>query len=108
MLFDLTFPCYLTTFSGKKCLSGKVICAFFCPAYRSSTVQNKSSKRRIRLDPDYFRFEDYQLYITTLAAKMRVSSLLSQEHRDDVQGGKNSLAQGFSFLMSQTTVVRSI
>jgi hypothetical protein len=26
MLFDLTFPCYLTTFSGKKCLSGKVIC----------------------------------------------------------------------------------
>jgi hypothetical protein len=38
MLFDLTFPCYLTTFSGKKCLSGKVICAFFCPAYRSSPV----------------------------------------------------------------------
>jgi hypothetical protein len=28
----------LTTFSGKKCLSGKVICAFFCPAYRSSPV----------------------------------------------------------------------
>jgi hypothetical protein len=38
MLFDLTFPCYLTTFSGKKCLSGKVICAFSCPAYRSSPV----------------------------------------------------------------------
>jgi hypothetical protein len=38
MLFDLTFPCYLTTFSEKKCLSGKVICAFFCPAYRSSPV----------------------------------------------------------------------
>jgi hypothetical protein len=38
MLFDLTVPCYLTTFSGKKCLSGKVICAFFCPAYRSSHV----------------------------------------------------------------------
>jgi hypothetical protein len=37
MLFELTFPCYLTTFSGKKCLSGKVICAFF-PAYRSSPV----------------------------------------------------------------------
>jgi hypothetical protein len=31
MLFDLTFPCYLTTFSGKKCLSRKVICAFFFP-----------------------------------------------------------------------------
>jgi hypothetical protein len=31
MLFDLTFPCYLTTFSGKKCLSGKVICAYFGP-----------------------------------------------------------------------------
>jgi hypothetical protein len=40
MLFDLTFPCYLTTFSGKKCLSGKVICAFFCPAYRNSPVLN--------------------------------------------------------------------
>jgi hypothetical protein len=38
MLFDLTFPCYLTTYSGKKCLSGKIICAFFCPAYRSSPV----------------------------------------------------------------------
>jgi hypothetical protein len=31
MIFDLTFPCYLTSFSGKKCLSGKVICAFFFP-----------------------------------------------------------------------------
>jgi hypothetical protein len=31
MLSDLTFPCYLTTFSGKKCLSGNVICAFFVP-----------------------------------------------------------------------------
>jgi hypothetical protein len=31
MLFDLTFPCYLTLFIGKKCLSGKVICAFFVP-----------------------------------------------------------------------------
>jgi hypothetical protein len=31
MLFDLTFPCYLTTFSGKKCLSKKVICVFFVP-----------------------------------------------------------------------------
>jgi hypothetical protein len=39
MLFELTFPCYLTTFSGRKCLSGKVICAFFCPAYRSSPVR---------------------------------------------------------------------
>jgi hypothetical protein len=38
MLFDLIFPCYLTTFSGKKCLSGKVICTFFWPAYRSSPV----------------------------------------------------------------------
>jgi hypothetical protein len=31
MLFDLTIPYYLTTFSGKKYLSGKVICAFFVP-----------------------------------------------------------------------------
>jgi hypothetical protein len=45
MLFDLTFPCYLTTFSGKKCLSGKVICAFFCPAYRSSPVNFIQSDR---------------------------------------------------------------
>jgi hypothetical protein len=27
----LILPCYLTTFSGKKCLSGKFICAFFVP-----------------------------------------------------------------------------
>jgi hypothetical protein len=40
MLFDLTFLCYLTTFSGKKCLSGKVICDLFCPAYRNSPVLN--------------------------------------------------------------------
>jgi hypothetical protein len=38
MLFALIFPCYLTTFSGKKRLSGKVICAFSWPAYRSSPV----------------------------------------------------------------------
>jgi hypothetical protein len=31
MLFDFTFPCYLTTFSGKKCLSGKIIVLFFVP-----------------------------------------------------------------------------
>jgi hypothetical protein len=37
MLFDLTFPCCLTTFSGKKRLSGKVICVFG-PAYQSSPV----------------------------------------------------------------------
>jgi hypothetical protein len=44
MLFDLNLPCYLTTFSGKKSLSGKVICAYFCPAYRSSPVQMKSAR----------------------------------------------------------------
>jgi hypothetical protein len=38
MLFDWTFPCYFKTFGEKKCLSGKVICAIFCPAYRSSPV----------------------------------------------------------------------
>jgi hypothetical protein len=42
MLFDLTFPCYLTTFSGKKCLSGKAICAIFSPAYQSSPVPESS------------------------------------------------------------------
>jgi hypothetical protein len=31
MLFDLTLPCYLTTLSNRKCLSEKVICAFFVP-----------------------------------------------------------------------------
>jgi hypothetical protein len=31
MVFDLTFPYYLTMLSGKKCLSGKIICAFFVP-----------------------------------------------------------------------------
>jgi hypothetical protein len=53
MLFDSTFPCYLTTFSGKKCLSGKVICPFFCPAYRNSSVLDilaQSSVLRITLE----------------------------------------------------------
>jgi hypothetical protein len=40
MLFDLTFPCYLTTFSGKKCLSGKVICAFFVPLIKVLLYKN--------------------------------------------------------------------
>jgi hypothetical protein len=31
MLFDLTSPCYLTTFMGKKCLSGKVNSDFLFP-----------------------------------------------------------------------------
>jgi hypothetical protein len=34
------FPCYLTTISGKKWPSGKVIFAILCPDYRSSTVVN--------------------------------------------------------------------
>jgi hypothetical protein len=37
MLFDLTFPCYLTTFSEKKCLNGKVICAFFLSRLSNSS-----------------------------------------------------------------------
>jgi hypothetical protein len=49
MLFDLTIPCYLKTFSGKKRPSGKVICAFFCPAYRSSPVIK--ALRRLRRAP---------------------------------------------------------
>jgi hypothetical protein len=31
MLFDLTFPCYLTTLSGKKCLSGRLSVLSFVP-----------------------------------------------------------------------------
>jgi hypothetical protein len=38
----------LTTFSGKKCLSGKVICAFFFPAYRRSPVVGSLPKSRLR------------------------------------------------------------
>jgi hypothetical protein len=49
MPFDLTFPCYLTTISGKKILSGKVICAFFCPAYRSSPVFYRAFACLIRI-----------------------------------------------------------
>jgi hypothetical protein len=43
MLFDLTFPCYLTTFSRKRCLSGKDI-GFFFPAYLSSPVHRALSR----------------------------------------------------------------
>jgi hypothetical protein len=38
MLFDLTCPCYLRTFSGKECLKREGYLCFFCPAYRSSPV----------------------------------------------------------------------
>jgi hypothetical protein len=50
MLFELTFSCYLTTFSGKKCLSGKVICAFFGPAYRSSPVLERKIAIHLKMD----------------------------------------------------------
>jgi hypothetical protein len=61
MLFDLTFPCYLTTFSGKKCLSGKVIFfrpAFFCPAYRSSPVQPMGEGLHQELHTRYQKYLD--------------------------------------------------
>jgi hypothetical protein len=51
VLFDLTFPCYLITFSGKKCLSGKVIRAFFVPIIEVLlyifllSIKNKSSRK---------------------------------------------------------------
>jgi hypothetical protein len=38
MLLDLTFPRYLTTFSGKKGLSGKVICAFLSRLSKFSCI----------------------------------------------------------------------
>jgi hypothetical protein len=52
MLFDLTIPCNLKTFSGKKCLSGKVICAFFCPAYRTSPVSGGCGDTQSPFNPD--------------------------------------------------------
>jgi hypothetical protein len=42
MLFDLTFPCYLTSLSGKKCLSGKVICAFFMSRLSKFSCKGKT------------------------------------------------------------------
>jgi hypothetical protein len=50
----LTFPCYLTTFSGKKCSSGKVICAFFVPLIEvllySGTSEMSKSQRSHHVD----------------------------------------------------------
>jgi hypothetical protein len=51
MLFDLTFTCYLTTYSGNKCLSGKVTCAFFCPPYRNSPVQYPNTVVTLNIGP---------------------------------------------------------
>jgi hypothetical protein len=34
-----------TTFSGEMCLSGKIICAFFCPACRSSPIYENAVRR---------------------------------------------------------------
>jgi hypothetical protein len=53
MLFDLTFSCYLTTFNGKKCLSGKVICAFFVPLIK------------VPLYPHMFKFYKMRVYFLT-------------------------------------------
>jgi hypothetical protein len=62
MLFDLTFPCYLTTFSGKKCLSGEVICAIFSPIIEVLLYRSIPQKRRIGQGPEGLRFEDCRLY----------------------------------------------
>jgi hypothetical protein len=51
MLFDLTFPCYLTTFSGEKCLSGKVICAFSVPVIEVLLYQQNSRRVRTERSP---------------------------------------------------------
>jgi hypothetical protein len=74
----LTFPCYLTTFSGKKCLSGKVICAFFCPAYRSSPVyfifpNFNDEVRRTLADSLSERHIDQSFYLTAFYDGVRVS-----------------------------------
>jgi hypothetical protein len=66
MLFDLTFPCYLTTFSGEKCLSGKVICAFFFPAYRSSPVQDSVHLVCLNLHRDHHHSEQVLKYTILL------------------------------------------
>jgi hypothetical protein len=63
MLFDLIFPCYMTTFSGKKCLSGKVICAYYCPAYRSSPVQGNAP-------PSLNRHLSILIHIPTFVVRM--------------------------------------
>jgi hypothetical protein len=52
MLFDLIFPGYLTSFSGEKCLSGKVICAFVCPAYQGSPVPKNLKLLRCGLNSE--------------------------------------------------------
>jgi hypothetical protein len=54
MVFDLTFPCYLTTFRVKKFLSGKVICAFFVPLIEVLPYLG-IAVRKIR---DFFRRHD--------------------------------------------------
>jgi hypothetical protein len=46
MLFDLSFSCYLTTFSGKKCQAGR-LSVLFLSRYRSSPVIKTHSEEAI-------------------------------------------------------------
>jgi hypothetical protein len=78
MLFDLTIPCYLTTFSGKKCLSGKVICAFLGPAYRNYPVDSmdKSIPSRPDLSLGPGRYMTYPFGPKTIL-ESRLENILS-------------------------------
>jgi hypothetical protein len=49
MLFDLTFPCYLTTFSGKKCLAGRLSVLLFVPLIEVLLYRTGQLKLRIIL-----------------------------------------------------------
>jgi hypothetical protein len=65
MLFDLTFPCYLTTFSGKKCLSGKVICAFFLSRLSKFSCTSKDVEFKFHDLFEYWTFRSVVYEHTT-------------------------------------------
>jgi hypothetical protein len=85
MLFDLTFPCYLTIFSGKECLSGKVICAYFVPLIEvllySTVPESRPSVKESMMDAAF------GLFAVVVLPRLKVDPEEFKEARENLLGG---------------------
>jgi hypothetical protein len=103
MLFDLNFPSNLTTFSGKKCLCGKVFSVLFFPAYRSSPVQRNRSHRaepdrdtgNVKIHTQFmFLIHFVYVYEGNRWYRVHLPSLKSSRFISSMQRTLNLLAEG--------------
>jgi hypothetical protein len=69
----------LTAFSGKKSLSGKVICASFCPAYRGSPVAIFNEQR------NFIHTSNYVGVITNISFAFFISLMNIRQTCDKFQ-----------------------